>query len=59
MARIMRGCLCIASGLCFLGVLGSVGAIELGSVGLGQGIAQSVVFLALCVIFGKLGGAFR
>lgn len=42
----------------FVGMIGTVGGMEHSSIGLLAGIALSIVFSALMVLFCKLGGMF-
>lgn len=54
----MKNLFRILAVLSFLAVFGSVGALELGNIGLGAGTIQAFSFLTACIIFSWLGGGF-
>lgn len=45
--------------LCFLCTIGSIGAVEQNVATLAHGTVQTVIFLALFVLFTYLGGGFE
>lgn len=45
--------------ICFVLMLGAVGAIETGAIPLSQGAIRSFLYLGLFAIFAGLGGAFK